>query len=135
MMPLLVETLPSTQSSAIRRTRRERWYWARKRTMGVRRSTVSRLWPKMWGRAAISVRMEEGFSFKSEASTSMMVEGLAFLTARITWAKWAAAPSGRSSRVTMVMTAWRSFMCTTASATCCGSSGSSGKGLAVFTAQ
>lgn len=51
--------------------------------------------------------MEEGFSFKSEASTSMIVEGLAFLTALITWAKCAAAPSGKSSRVTMVITAWR----------------------------
>lgn len=103
--------------------------------MGVRRSTVSRLCPKICGRAAISVWMEEGFSFKSEASTSMIVEGLAFLTALITWAKCAAAPSGKSSRVTMVITAWRSFMCTTASATCCGSSGSSGPGLAVRVAQ
>lgn len=103
--------------------------------MGVRRSTVSRLCPKICGRAAISVWMEEGFSFKSEASTSMIVEGLAFLTALITWAKCAAAPSrqiipgdhGNYGVAQLhVHDGFRHVR---------GSSGSSGPGLAVRVAQ
>ena len=43
MMPLLVATLPPAISLARLRTWRLRWYWARLRTSGVRRSTVSRL--------------------------------------------------------------------------------------------
>ena len=44
-------------------------------------------------------------------------------TASMTRAKWRAPPSGRSSRSTEVITAWRRPMTSTASATCSGSSG------------
>jgi hypothetical protein len=54
MMPLLVATLPFTIALAFFSTVRLRWYWARERTSGVRRSTVSMLWLKMCGRASIT---------------------------------------------------------------------------------
>lgn len=43
MIPDLVATFPPTISPAFFKTARERVYWARERTRGVRRSTVSRL--------------------------------------------------------------------------------------------
>lgn len=79
MMPLLVDTLPSTHSRAIRRTRRDRPVLGAEADNG--REAFHRLQivsENMRDGAAISVWMEEGFSFKSEASTSMIVEGLAF---------------------------------------------------------
>jgi hypothetical protein len=56
-------------------------------------------------------------------------------TASIVLRKWSAPPSRKSSRATAVITTWRSRMRLVASATRFGSSGSSGKGLAVVTAQ
>ena len=65
MMPLLVATLPFTMALAFFRTVRLRWYWARERTSGVRRSTVSRLWLKMCGRASITIASAQSRSLKS----------------------------------------------------------------------
>src|SRR6058998_2447280 len=64
-----------------------------------------------------------------------MIEGSISRIAAIVWAKWSAPPSLRSSRATAVMTTCFNFIRRTASATRCGSSPSSAKGFAVFTAQ
>src|SRR5437764_13810276 len=64
-----------------------------------------------------------------------MIDGSALRIARITRAKCSAPPSCKSSRATAVITTCFNFIRITASATRCGSSASSAKGLAVVTAQ
>ena len=62
--------------------------------------------------------------------------GFAARTARITWLKCSAPPSGRSSRSTLVITTWRRPRRAAASATWAGSSASTpGRGSPLFTLQ
>ena len=73
---------------------------------------------------------------KSGISTSMLVPGERRRIQRIVAAKIAAPPSGRSSRLTDVMTACVRRICATALATRIGSSASgAASGRPVFTAQ
>src|SRR5204863_2718420 len=65
----------------------------------------------------------------------MIIFGSIARIALIVRAKCSAPPALRSSRVTAVMTTCFNFIRRTASATRCGSSSSSAKGLAVVTAQ
>ena len=72
---------------------------------------------------------------KSGVSTSISTCGSRALTASTTARKWALPPSGRSSRLTDVMTTCSRPSSAVASATAAGSLGSSGAGRAVPTAQ
>ena len=65
----------------------------------------------------------------------MIIDGSASRIARITFAKWFAPPSCRSSRATAVITTCFNFIRCTACATRCGSSSSNANGFAVETAQ
>ncbi len=67
--------------------------------------------------------------------TSTVTPGTSARIARIVAAKWAAPPSGSSSRFTEVTTACATPSVFTASATCRGSSGSSGRPIPCVTAQ
>ena len=80
-------------------------------------------------------RSGSGLPRKSGMSTSMVLKGSASRTRRMVSAKWAAPPSGKSSRSTEVMTTWRRFIFSAASATRRGSSGSRGAGRPVRTLQ
>ena len=111
MMPLLVATLPSTMALAFFSTVRLRWYWARDRTSGVRRSTVSRLWLKMWGRA--SMHQFERPIAVVEVRDQHLDDGVRdWRRARPGWfvGNGRRRHRARSSRATAVMTTWRSFM-------------------------
>ena len=72
---------------------------------------------------------------KSGTSTSTVHSGTRALIASAVRAKCPAPPSGRSSRSTEVTTTWRSPSRATASATRCGSSGSTASGRPCVTAQ
>src|SRR5690606_37923858 len=74
------------------------------RAHGCSRSTVSRLWFRMSSRASITVRNAASSPLKSGISTSTVHPGRAPRHSRIVSAKIAAPPSGRSSRLTLVMT-------------------------------
>ena len=89
----------------------------------------------MCGWAASTASMAASRALKSGVSTSITVCGVSARTASIVRRKWSAPPSARSSRATAVMTTCRSRRRWVASATRAGSSASSGKGLAVVTAQ
>ena len=102
---------------------------------GVNRSTVSMLWPKTDTPLASTVSTASCEPLQSLTSTSTFTSGQRVLMALTVAAIWTEPPSGRSSRVTQVMTAKRRPSVSTVSATCCGSSGSTGRGLPCATEQ
>ena len=134
MSPLLV-TIAGASCLTRAKTSSERLYLALERTTGVSRSTVSRLWLKICGSAAITTSRQSSLAWKSGVSTSMLMSGPTARIARIVCAKCSAPPSLRSSRATAVTTTCLRRIRFTASATRWGSSASSGNGLAVVTAQ
>src|SRR6185437_13181021 len=79
--------------------------------------------------------MAPSFLRKSGVSTSIVVAGASARIASMVRTKCPAPPSSRSSRSTDVTTIWASPSRATASATCCGSCGSSRSGLPVATLQ
>jgi hypothetical protein len=72
---------------------------------------------------------------KSGVRISIVVDGVLRRSAWITRTNWLAPPSGRSSRSTLVTTMWVSPSSAAATATCSGSSGSTGRGIPVLTLQ
>ena len=91
--------------------------------------TVSMLWLKTSGCAFITVSRARLSSLKSGVKISTFASQI-FLISSIQFLKCCAPPSGKSSRVTEVITANLSPSSLTASATCLGSSKSSGSGRA-----
>ena len=81
----------------------ERSYRACGRTCGYRRGTVSRLWFSTSGRAASTAPSAASSPPRSGMSTSTVASGTASRTATTAAANCAAPPSGRSSRVTLVI--------------------------------
>ena len=72
---------------------------------------------------------------KSGVRISIVVDGVLRRSASITLTNWLAPPSGRSSRSTEVTTIWVRPSSAAATATCSGSSGSTARGIPVFTLQ
>ena len=119
MIPLFVR---KPRSLAWRSRSRERANRAPGRTVRYRRGTVSTLWFRMSGRDASTMSRATGSPLKSGTSNSTAHPGTRDRMAATTAAKTEAPPSGWSSRLTEVMTAWRSLIRWTASATRRGSS-------------
>jgi hypothetical protein len=106
------------------------------RTRRYRRGMVSTLWLRISGRSSSTTCSASQFPRKSGIRTSTVQPGCSFRIRRIVSAKIGAPPSFRSSRFTLVTTAWRSPISLTASATRRGSSQSSpSSGRPVITAQ
>ncbi len=116
-------------------TDRLRAYPADGRTARCSRATVSRLWLRTSGRAANSSASDASSPRASEISVSMRVPGRRARIASTHAATWAMPPSGRSSRATIVSTAWSRPMRSIASATRPGSSAAGASGLLVSTRQ
>ena len=133
--PDLVMTSPSPSSPASRSTRQERVNSEPRRASGYSRGTTSTLWLKTSGRSAITFANGISWPWKSGVRTSTRHPGACLRTWRITPTKAPAPLSGRSSRSTDVMTAWRRPMRAIARATRAGSSGSFQVGLPVLTLQ
>jgi hypothetical protein len=98
-------------------------------------ATVSILWLITAGEAVATVSSAPASPPKSGISTSITVSGELFLHDWITFAKWLAPPSLRSSRVTDVITAYLSPSSLSAAATLPGSVGSAGGGKPWLTLQ
>ncbi len=91
---------------------------------------------KISGRAPSTTSKASGTPRKSGVRTSTEHSGTRAWTASITAAQWRAPPSGRSSRSTEVITAWRRPIAATAVARLAGSSASTpGRGRPEVTAQ
>ena len=118
--------------SSVRRLVR---YFARERTSGVSRSTVSMLCPTMSGADAVTISIRSARASRSGIRSSIVASGFASRMASTVAAQCRAPPSGRSSRVTEVTTTCRSPISLTLSATCRGSEASGARGLPVFVAQ
>ena len=117
------------------RTERLRAYPADGRTARCSLATVSMLWFNTSGRTSKSRASDRSSPFASEISVSTRVPGHRSRMASTQRATWAMPPSGRSSRATMVSTAWARPMLATASATRVGSSSAGARGLRVSTRQ
>ena len=116
-------------------TCRLRSYVAALRTKGVMRLTVSILCEIMSGRVSVMSRISSVRPWKSGISVSRVVLGFIFLIHRIVSAQCEAPKSGKSSLSTEVITAWSNFIKRIDSATCRGSSGSSGSGFPLCVLQ
>jgi hypothetical protein len=134
MMPHLVSTSGSI-CLALARVVMAHSYLSWGCTFLKRRGTVSTLWPRISGRASMTILRASALPLKSGMSSSMEQPGCIWRTRRITSAKMGAPPSGRSSRLTEVMTTWRRFMALTAVATLNGSAKSRGNGRPVLMSQ
>ena len=122
-------------SFALRSTRQERRNFEPRRASGYSRGTVSTLWLNTSGRSAITRASGISSPRKSGVSTSTFVPGDSRRIERITPTNALEPRSGRSSRSTLVITAWRSPIFFTDWATRSGSSGSLCVGLPVLTLQ
>ena len=110
-------------------------YFARERTSGVNRSTVSMLCPTMSGFDASTMSIDSARASISEIRSSMVVSGFSLRMASTVRAQWRAPASGRSSRVTDVTTTCFRCISLTLRATLSGSCSSRGRGLPVRVAQ
>ena len=135
MSPDLVTTSSPPISFALRSTRHERRKREPRRASGYSRGTVSTLWLKTSGRSAITLASGISSPRKSGVSTSTLQPGASRLIERITPTNAREPRSGRSSRSTLVITAWRRPIRFTDCATRSGSSGSTACGLPVLTLQ
>lgn len=102
---------------------------------GLMRRTVSMLCEMISGCASMTCATSSFLPWKSGISTSTVVSGLSRLISRMVRTQCDAPKSGRSSRSTEVTTAWESFIKAMDSATCVGSSASSGKGFPLAVLQ
>ena len=132
IMPDLVVVL---LSAICRNTSRLVSYLAALRTRGLIRRTVSMLCEMISGCASMTCATSSFLPWKSGISTSTVVSGLSRLISRMVRTQCDAPKSGRSSRSTEVTTAWESFIKAMDSATCVGSSASSGKGFPLAVLQ
>ena len=129
-------TTPSGRYHFARARRaRERPYEAAVLTSRWSRRTVSVLWFSTAGPASMTRSRSALAPLKSGISTSTSHSGTRFRTSCTVLAKMVEPPSGRSSRLTDVITAWRSPMAAIASATRTGSCRSSPCGRPVVTSQ
>ena len=133
--PDFVVTASPPSSLATRSTRAERRNSEPRRATGYRRGTTSTLWLKTSGRAAMTRAIGISCPWKSGVSTSIWQPGAWRRISPITATKAPEPRSGRSSRSTEVMTAWRSPIFATERATRAGSSGSCHVGRPVLTLQ
>ena len=106
-----------------------------RRATGYSRGATSTLWLKTSGRSAITFASGISWPWKSGVSSSILQPGAWRRIWRTTPTNALAPLSGRSSRSTLVMTAWRRPMRATERATRAGSSGSFQVGLPVLTLQ
>ena len=122
-------------SLALRSTRQERSNVEPRRATGYRRGTTSTLWLKTSGRSAMTFASGISWPRKSGVRTSTLQRGAWMRHWRMTPTNALAPRSGRSSRSTDVMTAWRRPIFAIERATRAGSSGSFQVGLPVRTLQ
>jgi hypothetical protein len=123
MSPLL-DVIPAALTRTSNSTLRSNSAWGRMAAYSS--GTVSTLWLMICGAAATTVARASASPRRSGMRTSTVQRGSRARTAAMVAAKCAAPPSGRSSRVTEVMTTWRRPRRTAASATRAGSPGSRG---------
>ena len=133
MRPDFVVTSSPPNAFALRRTRSERCHVEPRRATGYSRGTISTLWLKTSGRSAMTVASGISCPWKSGVRHSTLQLGAWLRICRIVAAQMRAPLSGRSSRSTLVTTAWRSPIVATLRATRAGSSGSFHVGLPVLT--